>query len=175
MFEPAQTPERPFGATTRQLLHRRELAVERFRAATARRLGISDREMLAVAHLAQRGTLAPSELGSLLGLSSAGTTAMTQRLEAAGHVDRVPHPSDGRSSLLRLSADIVARAEEAFRPLVAELELIAEEVPERDRAAVERFLVRVAVAGEEHAERALRELGPRGGDRPTLPLPGLWA
>ena len=41
------------GETIRQLLNRRDLASARHRAAMSRRLGLSESEMLAVAHLAQ--------------------------------------------------------------------------------------------------------------------------
>ena len=89
--------------TIRQLLNRRDLASARHRSAISRRLGLSESEMLAVAHLAQRGRLSPSELAELLDLSSGGVTALVQRLELAGHVERQAHPTDRRSVLLELS------------------------------------------------------------------------
>lgn len=174
-MERPSTSAAVFGDTIRGLLHRRELAVARHRAAMARRLGVNDKEMLAIAYLAQRGELTPSELGSLLDLSSAGITAMVRRLEDSGHLVRLSHPTDGRSILLRPSPALVDRAEEAFRPLVAELQRLTEQLPSHEQAAVEGFLARVAIASEEHAEHALRDLAPRDGATPALPLPGLWA
>ena len=174
-MEPASTSSASLGDTVRGLLHRRELAVARHRGAMARRLGVNDKEMLAIAYLAQRGELTPSELGSLLDLSSAGITAMVKRLEDSGHLDRLSHPTDGRSVLLRPSRTLVDRAEEAFRPLVAELQRLTEQLPPHDQAVVEGFLARVAIASEEHAENALRELSPRESGTPAVPLPGLWA
>lgn len=70
----------PTDPTLRRLLNRRELAAARHRSALSRRLGLTESEMLAVAHLAQRGQLPPSELGALLGLSSGGVSALVARL-----------------------------------------------------------------------------------------------
>jgi DNA-binding MarR family transcriptional regulator len=163
-----------FGASMRRLLNRRELAATRHRAAVAQLLGVHDREMLAIGYLAQRGALAPATLGALLNLSSAGVTAMVQRMEAAGQLVRADNPADRRSILVRLAPRLVARAEQAFAPLVTELQQLAEEVPPEDRAAVGRFLARVAAASEEHADRLVAELGSRGRAAPALPAPGLW-
>ncbi|MFC0674382.1 MarR family winged helix-turn-helix transcriptional regulator [Brachybacterium hainanense] len=50
---------------------------------------------------AHRDELATAgSLGAHLGLSSGATTKMLDRLEAAGHIERRPHPRDRRSSVL---------------------------------------------------------------------------
>src|SRR5688572_31374156 len=103
------------GETIRQLLNRRDLASARHRAAMSRRLGLSESEMLAVAHLAQHGRLSPSALGQLLDLSSGGITALVQRLEGAGHLVRRRHPTDRRSVLVELSDELVARDRKSTR------------------------------------------------------------
>jgi DNA-binding MarR family transcriptional regulator len=174
MFDPEPTSAAAFGETARQLLHRRELAASRHRAAVAQLLGLSDREMLALSHLAQRGALAPATLGSLLNLSSAGVTAMVKRMESAGHLVREENPADRRSILVRLTPRLVERAERAFEPLVSELQRLAEEVPAEDRPVVLRFLSRVALASEDQADHLVQELDSRGRGAPALPLPGLW-
>lgn len=159
--------------TIRQLLNRRDLGATRHRSAISRRLGLSETEMLAVAHLAQRGRLTPSALAELLDLSSGGVTALVQRLELAGHVERSRHPTDRRSVELELSAALVARAATAFHPLVGALDEITAELSEPEQAVVRRFLARVAIATEEHAARAHAELD-RGAAAPTTPVPALW-
>lgn len=129
--------------------------------------------MLAVAHLAQRGALAPGELGALLGLSSGGVSALVQRLEHAGDVLRAAHPSDGRRSLLRLSPALVRRAERALGPLVADVEALAAQLDEDERRLVTRFLARLAALTEHHAERAQRRLARDAA--PAAPgTPSLW-
>ena len=106
----------------RQLLNRRELAAARHRRAMSRQLGLTETEMLAVAHLAQRGELSPSELGELLDLSSGGVSALVQRLKEAKAVTREAHPTDGRRNLVRLAPELVERASLAFHPMVADFD-----------------------------------------------------
>jgi DNA-binding MarR family transcriptional regulator len=160
--------------TIRQLLNRRDLASARHRAAMSRRLGLAESEMLAVAHLAQRGRLTPSELGELLDLSSGGVTALVQRLELAGHVERQSHPTDRRSVQLELSAVLVERAGAAFGPLVDALDELTAELSESEQATVRRFLARVVLATEEHGARARADM-ERGTAAPSTPVPALWS
>jgi DNA-binding MarR family transcriptional regulator len=162
------------GETIRQLLNRRDLASARHRAAMSRRLGLSESEMLAVAHLAQHGRLSPSALGQLLDLSSGGITALVQRLEGAGHLVRRRHPTDGRSVLVELSDELVARAEREFGPLVDDLERASMELSEDERQVVRRFLDRAVALSEDHAQRALAE-PERAEPVAAVPAPGMWS
>jgi DNA-binding MarR family transcriptional regulator len=159
----------------RRSLMRKALAAGRHRAAAGRMLGLSENEMLALQYLGLAGRLTPSALGSLLRLTSGGTTALVQRLERAGHVSRESHPHDGRSTLLRLTPRSEARATEAFAPLVAELDRLAGELSDADRAVVGAFLGRVADAAERHAEDAARAVDARARAAIGEPVPGLWA
>jgi DNA-binding MarR family transcriptional regulator len=159
--------------TIRQLLDRRDLAAARYRSAASRRLGLGDSEMLAVAHLAQRGRLTPTEIAGLLDLSSGGVSALVQRLEEAGNVVREPHPTDGRSSVVRLSPAFVESARRVFGPLAADLDELSDELDDDQHRVIERFLVRVVDASEHHADRVHGKL--HGGDDPgSTPVPTLW-
>ena len=162
-------------AELRHLLHRKALAGERFRAALARRLRVTDSEAAALAHLAGQGQLTPRELGMRLGLSSGGTTALVHRLEAAGHVERHPHPHDGRSLLLTASPSAVARAEALYAPLVADLDAIFARLGEGERAAVGSYLAAVTAVSERHAERLQAAAKSDGPHAVAEPAPGLWA
>jgi DNA-binding MarR family transcriptional regulator len=161
------------GESIRQLLNRRDLASARHRAAMSRRLGLSESEMLAVAHLAQHGRLSPSALAQLLDLSSGGITALVQRLESAGHLVRRRHPTDRRSVLVELSEELVARAEREFGPLVEDLERASLELSEEERQVVRRFLERAVALSEDHAHRALAG-SERAEPVAAAPAPGLW-
>src|ERR687895_840996 len=69
-----------------------------FAAAMARRTGLGLSEMAALEHLQHaHGGLTPTELGRRLSLSSGAITALVDRLERTGHVERRPHPPDRRS------------------------------------------------------------------------------
>jgi DNA-binding MarR family transcriptional regulator len=151
----------------RRLLDRRDLAAARHRSAIGRRLGLGETEMLAVAHLAQHGELTPTRLGELLDLSSGGASALVQRLEAAGDVVRRAHPTDGRRSLVRLSAPLVRRAERAFAPLAAEIAKAP--LDDREREIVVRFLADVAEATERQADAARSRHRPAPAWAPQVP------
>src|SRR2546423_6062548 len=86
----------------RSALARKALADARYRGALARVLGLIDSEVLAIQHLAREGALTSRQLGALLRLTSGGTTALVQRLERLGYVERAPNPRDRRSTLLQL-------------------------------------------------------------------------
>lgn len=157
----------------RQLLNRRELAAARHRSAMSRQLGLSETEMLAVAHLAQHGQLSPSELGELLDLSSGGVSALVQRLSEAGHVVRRAHPTDGRRNLVRLAPGLVERATRAFEPIVSDLDRLSTDFGEDEQRLLQRWLERVVELSEDHAERARANLLGRSPEA-SAPVPGLW-
>jgi DNA-binding MarR family transcriptional regulator len=159
----------------RAALHRKALADARQRGALARRLGLTDSEVLAVQHLARAGELTPGQLGSLLQLSSGGTTGLVHRLERAGHVSRHAHPRDGRSAVVRLTPEIAAWATEAWAPFVAEVEALAASLSEREQEVVRGFLERAAEAAERHADRLVRDADETAHDALAVPLPALWA
>jgi DNA-binding MarR family transcriptional regulator len=159
----------------RAALHRKALADARQRAALARRLGLTNSEVLAVQYLARVGELTPGQLGSLLQLSSGGTTGLVQRLQRAGHVSRHANPGDQRSVVVRLTPAIAAWAADEWEPFVAEIDALAAELSERERESVHRFLDGAAEAAERHADRLARNADATAHDALAVPLPALWA
>ena len=61
-------------------------------------LNVTDMECLRV--LFQKGIATPSELSRFTGLTSGATTAMLDRLEKAGLIERRPNPDDRRGTLI---------------------------------------------------------------------------
>src|SRR3954466_3385501 len=120
---PTDAADAPTGV--RAALHRKALADARQRAALARRLGLTDSEVLAVQHLARAGELTPGQLGALLQLSSGGTSGLIQRPQRAGHVSRHANPRDKRSAVVRLTPAIAVWAADAWAPFVAEIDALA--------------------------------------------------
>lgn len=166
----------PTGAElVRDALSRKDLAAARQRIALARLLALAETDVLAIQHLARDGQLTASRLARLLGLSSGGATALVQRLERAGCVVREPHPSDRRSTLLRLTPELQARASAPLAPLVSELDAIVAALPEGEAAVVERFLREVADAAERHAEALAQRSSPRVAAPVVNPVRTLWA
>lgn len=166
----AYTPER-----IRELLHRKGLAGSRHRSAVARLLGLTDTEMAALTHLAYRGNLTPGQLGRLLFLTSGGVSALTQRMDRAGHVERQPHPRDGRSTVLTPSASVLEEAEEHYAELTEELDRAAARLSASERAVIGRFMDEVVAIAERHAEAAATKAGEAERVVTGVPSPGLWA
>jgi DNA-binding MarR family transcriptional regulator len=100
--------------------------------------GVSDAE--ALRHLLTTGPTGPVELGRTLGIGSAASTALADRLERAGHVERRPHPADRRRLQLVPTERAGREVWAALSPLVTGLDAVEEGLPDADRAAVRRYL-----------------------------------
>jgi DNA-binding MarR family transcriptional regulator len=169
--EPAGDP----GALIRGALLRKSLADATQRGALARRLALTDTEVLAIQHLALSGELTPGQLANLLQLSSGGTTGLIQRLKHAGHVTRHPHPRDNRSKIVRLTPEIAAWAADAWQPYTTQLDAITATLTPHEQDAVRRYLDAAAHAAEHHAQRLAHDADTSAHDQLAVPLPALWA
>jgi DNA-binding MarR family transcriptional regulator len=149
-------------------LLRHGLAAAEHRVLLGRLLGLSESDVLALQYLAREGRMTPSALGTRLHLTSGGTTALLQRLERGGHLERHPHPSDRRSVLVGLSPGIEDRAAALLAPYVAEIDRLA-------GALTPQELAGVAGAGRRHADalQAATTEERRRGD--MFAAPALWA
>ena len=115
--------------------------------ALARALDMGPNDVWALERLRMEGPLGPVELGNRLGgMRSASATALVDRLEAAGHVERRRHPSDRRRLVVVPTEQSDDAGEEAFAPLAAGLEEAASDLTAEERAAVARYLDRAMAA-----------------------------
>ena len=112
----------------------------------ARRLRLGVNDVAALDRLLQAGPLGPAELGRRLGMRPASATALVDRLEAAGHVERRRHPADRRRLTVEPTQRAVERMLEELRPLLDELDAAAGELTPDERRVVARYLRRVAGA-----------------------------
>ena len=71
-----------------------------FRNAMSEWAGLNVTDMECFRLLILKGIATPSELGRHTGLTSGATTAMLDRLEKAGLIERRPNPEDRRSILI---------------------------------------------------------------------------
>ncbi len=109
------------------------------------------------------GPLGSVELGNRLGgMRSASATALVDRLEAAGHVER-RHPSDRRRLVVVPTERADEASYEAFAPLDAELMAAADDLTDEERAAVARYLDRVVEASNSFNEPHRTRSAPPGG------------
>ncbi|MBL8079321.1 MAG: MarR family transcriptional regulator [Anaerolineales bacterium] len=71
-----------------------------FRNAMSEWAGLNITDMECLRLLFQKGIATPSELARFTGLTSGATTAMLDRLEKAGLIERRPNPDDRRGTLI---------------------------------------------------------------------------
>jgi DNA-binding MarR family transcriptional regulator len=123
-----------------------------FAAAMARRTGLGLSEMAALEHLQHaHGGLTPTELGRRLSLSSGAITALVDRLERTGHVERRPNPADRRSSVVLPVPEGLEEAGRHLVPVAAELLEKTAELTEEERVVVGEFLEAATEIFRRHA------------------------
>ena len=130
--------------------------------AVARRHGVSLAEMQALDHLHEAGGLTPGALGHRLQLTSGAVTALIDRLQRRGLVERTAHPTDRRSTLVRLTGRTQRFAREAYEPFVRDVDRAARGLTAAESEAVTRFMDEAAEIAAAHAARQSEESGGDG-------------
>jgi len=111
-----------------------------FNAAAARDLGLAPSDVWALEHLFVEGPLGPAEIAGRLGMTTASATALVDRLERAGHVERRPHPTDRRRLAVVPTAHAAAATYAAIAPMVEGMEAVGAALTPEERAVVARYL-----------------------------------
>ncbi|HLT67440.1 MAG TPA: MarR family transcriptional regulator [Microbacterium sp.] len=109
---------------------------------------------LLIAARRQHVPVTPGAIASHLGISTASTTKLLDRLERGGHIHRRPHPRDRRSLTIEISDETRAAARDSVgRSHARRFEVVADLTAE-EREVVAAFFEALA-ATEEAAESAL--------------------
>ena len=85
-----------------------------FRNAINEWAGLNATDMECLRLLFQKGIASPSELARHTGLTSGATTAMLDRLEKAGLIERRPNPDDRRGTLITPAKSAAEKAASWF-------------------------------------------------------------
>lgn len=97
----AGQPDQESGRAVLNALRDYRLAEQDLRRRTRDKFGINEKDMQALRYLMrahhQRDSLGPTDLSRLLGISTASTTALIDRLVSSGHLERRRHPTDRRA------------------------------------------------------------------------------
>ena len=108
-------------------------------ALVARKAGLSTSELHSLRHL-MRGPMGPVELAKVLGVTSAASSGVVDRLTSHGHAERRPHPGDGRRTEVVITesgrAEVLAR----LRPMFEGLAALDQTLDDDERVVVERYL-----------------------------------
>jgi DNA-binding MarR family transcriptional regulator len=127
-------------------------AVLRHAAATAKRMGLEASELAALEHLQAAGAINQKHLGERLSMSPGAITAMIDRLQRRGYVERIPNPEDRRSALVNITK---AGLEESLRhlwPYIEDMKGVEADFSEEEQAVVARFLRAATQATQRAAE-----------------------
>ena len=84
----------------------------------AQRFGINRTDLRALDLIGQAGAISPTALAVALGMSTGATSAVLNRLEAAGYARREPDPDHRRRTLVRQTPRAEELAEEIFAPVI---------------------------------------------------------
>lgn len=113
---------------------------QEFERHLARSLGIDAAGLTAMEHLMRVHETTPSELSRTIGISTATMTLVLDRLEAAGHVSRKPHPTDRRKILITPTARTARAAQDLVDPLIEGVENLITTLHPHERTVVSNFL-----------------------------------
>lgn len=111
----------------------------------ARRQGLGTTDVTAL-YLLSAGPMGVAELSERLGIRTASTTVLVDRLAAAGHLRREPHPTDRRRTLVVLEESARLANEAHWWPAIGLLDAVSRSLDEREREVVLGFLQRATAA-----------------------------
>jgi len=120
-----------------------------FHQAVGHLLGINVTDMKCLDIITLKGSATPSELARHTGLSTGATTAMIDRLEKAKLIERRPHSSDRRGTIVVLSNQAMRKLPTLFESLANAMQVLVTSYSERDLGVLHDFFSKVAVLWEE--------------------------
>ncbi len=127
-----------------------------YRNAIAEKLGLNVTDIECLGLLFHKGLSSPSELAAHTGLTSGATTAMLDRLEKSGLIERRPNPADRRGTLIVL----VKTGQERIAPWFAatrqaQADLVSR-YPEHELRLLADFLDRASALFDEERQQFQR-------------------
>lgn len=124
-----------------------------FHQAVGQLLGINVTDMKCLDIITLKGSATPTELALHTGLSTGATTAMIDRLERAKLIERHPHPSDRRGTILALSNQALRRLPALFESLAKAMQVLLASYSERELEVLDDFFAKVGVLWKEEREK----------------------
>ncbi|HTP00610.1 MAG TPA: MarR family transcriptional regulator [Anaerolineales bacterium] len=113
----ANSPKTRMQERAREAVAQYGIHMTLLRNAIAARMGVGVTDMECLRMLVSKGAASPSELAANTGLTSGATTAMLDRLENAGLIERQPNPSDRRGTRVVLVKAAAGKMRQWFAPV----------------------------------------------------------
>jgi len=127
------------------------------RRSTRDSMGMGETDLLALRYLlraqAAGERVGPKDLSRMLGITTASTTSLIDRLVSSGHVRREPHPTDRRSLVIVPTAATDAEVRETLGEMHRRMLAVAEGLSAEESRVIVSFLRRMAEALNEQAAR----------------------
>jgi DNA-binding MarR family transcriptional regulator len=124
-----------------------------FRNVVAERLGVNVTDMECLGLLFHKRIASPSELARHTGLSSGATTAMLDRLERSGLIERHPNPDDRRGALIVLPESGVGEVGKWFASVREAQNEIVSSYTEQELKVLDDFFERSITMWEEERRK----------------------
>lgn len=112
----------------------------------ARRMNMNVSDMKAILLLAENGPMGSAALARRLGMSSAATTILVDRLERTGHLERIRDTVDRRRVTVTETDAARAALLHAWLPTIRELDEVCRSLPESQQAFARDLLSRLRAA-----------------------------
>lgn len=115
----------------------------------AEQVGIHSTDLEATDMLSWTGPITAGRLADLTGLTTGAVTALIDRLEAAGFVQRERDPNDKRRVIIQPIAERADDVAPLYEPIVREMIDLCAQYNERDLALILDFATRAATVSIE--------------------------
>jgi DNA-binding MarR family transcriptional regulator len=127
-----------------------------FRHAVGEVLGVNVTDMECLALIFFKGLATPTELSEYTGLTSGATTAMLDRLERAGLIERRPNPHDRRGTLIFIRKEAVNEVGPLFESSRKAQDALVSSYSEQDLELLSEFFNRFTTLWEEERKKLQR-------------------
>ncbi len=139
-----------YGAAVLKSLRDYRSAETTMRRSTRDSMGMGETDLLALRYLlrvqASGKDVVPKDLSRFLGITSASTTSLIDRLVASGHVRREAHPSDRRSVVVVPTVESDKEVRETLGAMHRRMMAVAESLTAEEARVVVKFLQRMTEA-----------------------------
>ncbi len=108
----------------------------------AARFGLNTTDLECLDLIQLEGSASAGRLAAVTGLSSGATTALIDRLERAGYVERFDDPADRRRVLVRIRKGSIDEIAKAYVPMQKRMFALWSGYSEAELAVIEDFLGR---------------------------------
>jgi DNA-binding MarR family transcriptional regulator len=132
-----------------------------FHQAIGQVLGINVTDMKCLDIMMLKGSASPSQLAELTGLTSGSTTAMIDRLEKRGLVERRPHPKDRRSTVIVLTRKAERKLPPLFESLAMAMQALVSSYSEKELDVLSDFFRRVIDLWQKEREQLQSRFGEK--------------